>query len=679
MKPPIAPIVPHKLTTHDHTRIDNYYWLRGKEEKQVLDYLKAENDFTSFITKDNKKAEEHLYKEMLGRIKETDLSVPEKDGDYYYYSRTEEGKSYSIHCRKKGSLSGKEEIILDENDLAKGKEFFSLHEFEISPDDRYLAYSTDTDGSEKHDIFIKDLSNNTIIDNSIKQAAGDVVWANDNKTIFYNQLDETMRPFQLWRHVIGSTNDDDQLVFEEKDQAYFLAPTKTKSEEFLLIYLHSKITTEVHYLDANNPKGEFQLFAERRNGVEYSLAHHEDKFYILCDENAINFKLMECPVNKTDWQHWTATVPYNEEVKLSGLDAFKDHLVIYGRKEGLKSIHIYHYASKSLKQLRFPQAIYTYWESDNPEFNTTLVRFTYSSMCTPRRVVDYDLEKETFTIKKEYEVLGGFDRSNYQEERVFARADDGTSIPISILSKKGLKKDGNNPCLLYAYGSYGSPSDPYFSSTIYSLVDRGFVYAIAHIRGGGEMGRNWYENGKFLHKKNTFTDFINCAEHLCSIAYTKAEKLVGRGGSAGGLLMGAVANMAPKQFHLICAHVPFVDALTTMLDESIPLTVIEYDEWGNPNEKKFYDYMLSYSPYDNVEAKEYPNILITAGLNDPRVQYWEPAKWCAKLRATKTDQNTLILKTNMGAGHQGQSGRYGYLKEQAFEYAHILKTLSIPF
>jgi len=678
MKPPIAQKKAHKLTAHDDTRVDNYYWLRDREDESVIEYLEKENSYTDFITKGNKENEKALFNEMLGRIKESDLSVPEKDAGYYYYTRTEEGKGYQIHCRKKETLDAVEEILLDENDLAEGHEFFDLHEFEISPNDRFLAYSTDITGSEKYALHIKDLKTGLLVDNVVKETAGDIIWANDNNTFFYNRLDDSMRPYQLWKRQIGSDPKKDKLVFAEEDQRFFLSPSKTKSEKFLLIYLQSKVTTEVHYLDASNPQEPFQLFAERKHNVEYSIAHHQDRFYIMTDDEAINFKLMHCPVGLTDWKHWQATKPYNPEVKLSGLEAFENHLAIYGRKDGLKSIHVLDFKTNNLKQVQFPQPLYSYHVGENPEYYTDTLRFTYSSLKTPRRVIDYNLNNGEFKIKKEYEVLGGFDQNDYHEERILATAEDGTKIPISLIHKKGLKKDGSNPCNLYAYGSYGSSTEASFTSTIFSLIDRGFIYAVAHIRGGSEMGRRWYEDGKFLNKKNTFTDFIACAKHLVETKYSSVDKMVARGGSAGGLLMGAVANLAPQQFKLICAHVPFVDVVTTMLDESIPLTVIEYDEWGNPNEQKFYEYMLSYSPYDNVEKKEYPNLLITAGLNDPRVQYWEPAKWCAKLRDYKTDDNLLIMKTNMGAGHQGQSGRYGYLKERAFEFAFIMQVLNIP-
>ncbi len=670
MDAPKAKIVEHRDTTHGDVRIDNYHWLRGKEKPEVISYLEEENAYMEALTAHTKGLQKELYDEMVARIKETDLSVPVKNGDYYYYTRTEEGKNYRIYCRKKGNLETEEEILLDGNQLAEGKKYFSIGNFEVSDDHKLLAYSVDFDGSEQYDIYVKNLETGEMLADKVEKTAGTIVWANDHKTIFYNTLDEARRPYRLFRHQLGAT--DDKLIYEEKDDAYFLYPYKTKSKRFIALYLGSKVTHEYHFLDADNPTGNFELFAARKQNEEYSVTHHGNDFYVLTNDKALNFKLMKTPVGKTARSNWTAVIPHDDKVLLSSVEAFKDHLVVYGRKDGFKNIRIMDLNSNKSHEVEFPEPVYTYWGSGNPDFNTDLVRFTYSSPVTPRTVYDYDMATKKFILKKEYEVLGGYDKNDYVTERTFATAKDGTKIPISIAYKKGLKKDGNNPCYIRSYGSYGSSSDPYFSSARISLLNRGFVYAIGHIRGGSEMGRQWYEDGKYLKKKNTFTDFIACAEHLIAEKYTKTERLCVSGGSAGGLLMGAVANMRPDLFNTVVAEVPFVDVINTMLDETIPLTVIEYEEWGNPNNKAYYDYMKSYSPYDNVEAKDYPNMLITAGLNDPRVQYWEPAKWTAKLRAMKTDNNTLILKTNMGAGHGGASGRYEALKELAFEYAFVI-------
>ncbi len=670
MKIPVAKIIEHKDTTHGDIRIDNYHWLRGKEKPEVISYLEEENAYTETMTKHTKDLQKKLYDEMVGRIKETDLSVPVKDGAYYYYSRTEEGKNYSIYCRKKGSLDAEEEIMLDGNKLAEGKEYFSLGGFEVSENENLLAYSVDYNGSEQYDVYVKNLETGEILSDKIEKTGGAVVWANDNKTFFYNTLDEARRPYRLFRHELG--NLEDELIYEEKDDAYFLYPFKTKSEDFICMYLGSKVTTEYRILDADKPKDKFEIFAPRKQDEEYSIEHHGDHFYVLTNSNALNFKLMKTPVGKTARSNWQEVLPHNEKVLLSNIEAFKDHLVIYGRKNGFKNIQIINLDNQQSHEVEFPEPVYTYWGADNPDFNTNLVRFTYSSPVTPRTVYDYDMDIKKFMLKKEYEVLGGYNKEDYITERTFATAKDGTKVPISIAYKKGLKKNGKNPCYMRGYGSYGASSDPYFSSVRISLLDRGFVFAIPHIRGGSEMGRQWYEDGKYLKKKNTFTDFIACAEHLIAEKYTSTESLCISGGSAGGLLMGAVMNMRPDLINTVVAEVPFVDVINTMLDESIPLTVVEYEEWGNPNNKEYYDYMKSYSPYDNVEAKDYPNILITAGLNDPRVQYWEPAKWAAKLRTLKTDNNILLLKTNMGAGHGGASGRYEALKELAFEYAFVI-------
>ncbi|MDJ0742783.1 MAG: S9 family peptidase [Xenococcaceae cyanobacterium MO_167.B27] len=675
--PPIAAKHPQELVTHRDKRIDHYYWLRQQDNPEVIDYLKAENDYTKEMMQHTEALQKSLYDEMLSRIKETDLSVPYRLQDYYYYSRTEEGKEYEIFCRKYQSLDAQEEIILDENELAAGKEFFSLGAIAVSPNQQILAYSTDTTGAELYTLFFLDLATKKLYSETIPNTYYSLAWGNDNQTVFYTKIDDTNRPYQLWRHILGSNPSDDVLVYQEDDEAYYLSIDKTRSRAYLLLELDSKVTSEVHYLDANNPSGEFKLFQPRKTGIEYSIEHHSNRFYIVTNEEAINFKLMETAVNSPDKSNWKTVIPHREEVMLEGIDSFADYLVIYEREGGLPTGKIKTLATGEIRKLTFPEPTYSFSGGNNPEFNTTKFRFGYSSMITPSSVFDYDLETGERELKKETEVLGGYDRTLYASERLTATASDGTEVSISLVYKKGINKDSSNPLWLNGYGSYGYPYPATFSSLRLSLLDRGFVVAIAHIRGGEEMGRKWYEDGKFLYKKNTFTDFIACAEHLIAEKWTNRDRLVISGGSAGGLLMGAVMNLRPDLFKVVVAEVPFVDVLTSILDTSLPLTVLEWEEWGNPNQKEYYDYIKSYSPYDNVTAKDYPALLITAGLNDSRVKYWEPAKWTAKLRELKTDNNLLLLKTNMSAGHGGASGRYESLKEIAFEYAFVLDQLKI--
>ena len=675
--PPIAAKHPHELVTHGDKRIDDYYWLNQQDKSEVINYLKAENEYTEEMMKHTEELQKSLYDEMLSRIKETDLSVPYRLQDYYYYSRTEEGKGYSILCRKYQSLEAEEEILLDQNKLAEGKEFFSLGVASVSPDRQILAYSTDTTGAEQYTLFFLDLDTRKLYSETIPNTYYSFAWGNDNQTVFYTKVDDANRPYQLWRHILGSDPSSDVLVYQEDDEAYYLSVGKTRSRAYILLELGSTITSEVHYLDANNPSGKFQLFQPRHTGVEYSIEHHSDRFYIVTNEEAINFKLMSTPVSSPDKTNWKTIIPHREEVLLEGIDAFADHLVIYERQKGLPTARIQTLATGEITELTFPEPAYSFSGGNNPEFKTTKFRFSYSSMITPSSVFDYDLETGERELMKETEVLGGYDRTLYASERLVAVASDGTKVPISLVYKKGINKDGSNPLWLTGYGSYGYSYPVHFSSLRLSLLDRGFVFAIAHIRGGEEMGRKWYEDGKFLHKKNTFTDFIACAEHLIAEKWTNSDRLVISGGSAGGLLMGAVINLRPDLFQVVVADVPFVDVLTTILDTSLPLTVLEWEEWGNPNQPEYYDYIKSYSPYDNVTAQDYPALLITAGLNDSRVKYWEPAKWTAKLREVKTDNNLLLLKTNMSAGHGGASGRYESLKEIAFEYTFVLDRLNL--
>lgn len=675
--PPIAEKQPQVLELHGDERVDNYFWLKERDNPQVIAYLEAENAYTSAMMQHTEALQSQLYDEMLSRIKETDLSVPYRKDDYYYYSRTEEGKAYPIHCRKKGSLDAEEEILLDQNELAEGYDFFSLGVLQVSPDHQVLAYSVDTSGAERYTLFFLDLSEFKLYPESISDTYYSFAWGNDNTTVFYTKIDSANRPFQLFRHALGTPAPEDLLVYEEADEAYYLSVGKTRSQAYILMDLGSITTSEVHYLDANNPTENFQIIHPRTSGMEYGIEHHSDHFYIVTNDEAINFKLMKTPVASPAKENWQTVIPHRDDVMLLDVSAFADHLVIYERKGGLATVRVQKLATGEEHPITFPEPTYTISEGSNPEFNTTTLRFSYSSLITPPSVFDYDMETQQRELKKETEVLGGYDRTQYKSEWLMATAKDGTQIPISIVYKQGIKKDGKNPLFLTGYGSYGYSYPASFSSTRLSLLDRGVVFAIAHIRGGTEMGRKWYEDGKFLHKKNTFTDFIVCAEYLIEQQWTSSYTIAISGGSAGGLLMGAVVNMRPDLFKVVVADVPFVDVVTTMLDTSLPLTVLEWEEWGNPNDKVYYDYMKSYSPYDNVEAKDYPDILITTGLNDSRVQYWEPAKWTAKLRELKTDSNILLLKTNMGAGHGGASGRYESLKELAFEYAFVFERLSL--
>jgi oligopeptidase B len=669
---PKAEKISYVHALHGDERVDPYFWMRDRQNPDVLAYLEAENAYTEATMQHTLPLQTQLYEEMLGRIQETDLSVPYKDGDYYYYSRTEAGKAYPIHCRKKGSLDADEEILLDENLLAEGHEFFELGAFDISPDHQLLAYSVDTNGSELFTLYFLNLNTRELYPESIPETYYSLAWGNDCQTVFYTQVDAAHRPFKLFRHQLNSAIESDVLVYHETDDFYYLNIDKTRSEAYLLMNLSSKITSEIHYLDANNPTGEFQVIRPRTTGVEYDVEHHSDVFYIVTNDGAMNFKLMSAPVVSPGVEHWQTVIPHREEVMLSDVSAFVDHLVIYERTAGLPQIRIRQLASGKEHYVTFPEPTYEVGEGANPDFNTKTLRFGYTSLITPSSVFDYNLETQERELKKETPVLGGYDRSQYISERLQAIAPDGTKVPLSILYKKGITPNGENPLLMIGYGSYGYNYPDNFSSVRLSLLDRGVVLAIAHIRGGAELGRKWYEDGKFLHKKNTFTDFIACAEHLIAQRWTSPNHLAISGGSAGGLLMGAVVNMRPDLFKAVVAQVPFVDVVSTILDTSLPLSAMEWEEWGNPNDKMYYDYMKSYSPYDNVEAKDYPAMLITAGLNDPRVSYWEPAKWTAKLRDLKTDHHVLLLKTNMDAGHAGASGRYEQLKEIAFEYAFLL-------
>ncbi|MBL7958812.1 S9 family peptidase [bacterium] len=656
---------------HNDTRTDDYFWLRDKDNPDVIAYLKEENKYTAKTMAHTEILQEKLYQEMVARIKETDDSVPQKWGDYFYYHRTEKDKQYEIYCRKKGSLNAPEEILLDANELGEGKNYFSLGVFQVSPDHQLLAYSIDTNGSEKYTLHIKDLSSGKNLHEEIPNTYYGMEWANDNRNFFYNTIDAASRPYRVFRHELGSDHTGDELIYEENDERYFLEIAKSRSEKYIFMNIGSKVSTEVRYLDAERPSGGFKLFHPREEKLEYFVEHQDANFYILTNDHAVNFMLMTTPVHATNKIHWQEFLAHREDVLIEDVDAFKNYLVIYERAKGLKRLRVRDIQMNAEHYVELPEPVYTLSPNGNPEYDTSILRFTYSSLITPPSTIDYDMNTRVQELKKQEEVIG-YDAAKYTCERLYAEATDGAQIPMSMVYKRGMVKDGNSPLLLYGYGSYGITVEPGFSSSRVSLLDRGFIFAIAHIRGGQELGRPWYENGKLLKKKNTFTDFIACAEYLAKEKYTSQDKMAIMGASAGGLLMGAVTNMRPDLFKAVVAKVPFVDVANTMLDATLPLTVTEYEEWGNPNEKAYYDYIQSYAPYEQVEAKDYPNILATAGLHDPRVSYWEPAKWVAKLRSMKTDQNVLLLKTNMGAGHGGASGRYDYLKEIAFEYAFIL-------
>lgn len=677
-QPPVAKIEAKADTLFDDIRVDNYFWLRDRENPEVIAYLEAENAYTEAMTKHTEKFQERLYEEMKSRIQETDMDVPEKIDDYFYYSRSEEGKQYKIYCRKKGGLEAEEEIILDPNVLAGDREFFDLGSYAVSTDHNLMAYTVDTVGYENYTVYFKDLRTGQNLPDIIDKADNKVVWANDNKTIFYTTLGEVNIPDKLWRHRLGDDPKNDRMIYHETDDRFYLYVYKTKSKSHIILGLNSKVTSELRYLDANNPSGEFKIIHPRTRDLEYYAEEHDGNFIIRTNaDGAKNFKVMSVSSSNPSISNWRDLIEYRDTIKVENVEVFKDYLVVFERVRGLEQIRVLSYDKKTDYYVNFEEPVYTVWASSNPDYNSGLLRFTYMSFITPRSIYDYSMADKTRELKKQYEVLGGYNPDDFQSERLFAKAADGVEVPISIVYKKGMKKDGSNPFILSGYGAYGLSSDPYFSSNRLSLLDRGFVYGIAHIRGGGEMGEQWYEDGKFLNKMNTFTDYIACAEYVISEGYTSPDKLVAWDGSAGGLTVGAAANMRPELFHAIVADVPFVDVLNSMLDASIPLTVLEYDEWGNPNDEEYYRYMKSYSPYDNVKEQDYPIMLILAGLNDPRVQYWEPAKWTAKLRATKTDDNLLLLKTNMGAGHMGSSGRYDYLKELAFKYTFVLDLFGI--
>jgi oligopeptidase B len=674
--PPIAKRIPKVTEINGRKLVDNYFWLREKKNPEVKAYLEAENAYTDVVMKPTEPLQKKLYDEMLSRIKETDVDVPYSEGGYFYYSRTEAGKQYQIRCRKKGSLDAPEEILLDLNEMAKGQVFMALAAYEVSEDGTLLAYTTDNTGFRQYTLAIKDLRTGRVLADHAEKV-GSVAWASDNRTLFYTVEDSAKRQYRLYRHTLGSSGDD-VLVYEEKDERFNVETSKTRSKAYILLLSGSHTTSEVRYLPADQPTAEWKVMESRQQDVEYYPDHNGDSFYIRVNDTGRNFRLVKAPVSDPRRKNWQEVVPQRANVMVDDTDFFKNYYVLYERENGLPQIRVTNLTSGQTKRIEFPEPAYAAYPYVNREYGTSKLRYTYQSFITAQSVFEYDMESGSSTLLKRKEVPGGYDRNRYQVERIEAVASDGVKIPISVVHLKGAKLDGQGPLYLYGYGSYGLSLDIFFNPNIFSMVDRGVVVAVAHIRGGGEMGKAWHDAGRMMNKKTTFTDFISCAEYLVAHGYGSKDKLAIEGRSAGGLLMGAVLNMRPDLFHAAIVGVPFVDVINTMLDESLPLTVTEFEEWGNPKEKPAFDYMISYSPYDNLEDKPYPNILVKTSFNDSQVMYWEPAKYTAKMRATRSDHHLLILKTNLDpAGHGGASGRYDRLKEASFDYAFLLTQMGI--
>jgi oligopeptidase B len=677
---PLAKQIPKNLTIHDYVRVDEFYWLNDRENPEVIDYLNKENDYYNAHTTHTKEFQTSLFEEMKSRIKEDDSSVPYKYNGYWYITKYEKGKDYPIYTRKKETLEAEEELLFDCNEMAKDHSYFRLVGLNINLNNDLVSYGIDTTGRRQYTLHIKDLKTNTVLKDEISNTTGGSTWANDNKTLFYTKKDETtLRSEAIYKHRLNTDQKSDELIYEETDDTFGVSVYKTKSKKYLVIVSYSTLTTEYQILNANTPDGDFKVFQPRTRGLEYSISHYEDSFYIVSNaDEAQNFKLSKTSETQTQKKYWNDVIPHRENVLLEDIEIFKDFLVVSERENGLNQIHIKRWDGSGSYYLPFESETYTAYTTTNIDFDTSVLRYGYQSLTTPSSIIDFDMVTKTKTIKKEQEVLGGiFKKENYTSERLWATAADGTQIPISLIRHVDTEKSSETPLLLYAYGSYGNTIDPYFSTVRLSLLDRGFIFAIAHIRGGEYLGRQWYEDGKLFNKKNTFSDFVDCSKYLIENKYTSAKHQYAMGGSAGGLLMGAVVNLAPELYNGVVAQVPFVDVVTTMLDDSIPLTTGEYDEWGNPNEKDYYEYMKSYSPYDNVTNKLYPNMLVTTGLHDSQVQYWEPAKWVARLRSQNKNTSQLYLKTNMEAGHGGASGRFEALKEVAAEYAFLLDLESI--
>ena len=684
IQPPTPEKIPHELIANGNTRIDNYYWMRLSEEQRnaeikddqttkVISYLNAENDYLTTNLKHTEPLQNKIYNEIVGRIKQNDESVPYQKNGYWYYTRYEQNKEYPIYCRKKGNLSATEEILLDVNVLADGHNYYSIKGLNVSEDNNLLAYAEDSVSRRRYTIYVKDLRTGKLAETPVPNTQGDVTWANDNKTYFYTRKDSvTLRSRWIVKHKLSTDYNKDKVVYEEKDETFYTGISKTKSKKFLVIWSTSTLTSDFHVLNANTPDGDFRQFTPRERGLEYDIDHFENKFYVVTNLDAQNFRLMETPDHKTSQINWKEKIPHRKDTMLVGIEIFKNYLVLREQANANTLMRVIDQQTNQKHYLDFGEPAYTVYPSVNLDFDTKILRFGYTSLTTPKSIFDYNLSSREKKLLKQDEIVGGYNPQDYVTERQWATAEDGTRVPMSVVYKKGLKKDGANPTLLYAYGSYGSSTYPAFSITRLSLLERGFVFAIAHIRGGQEMGRQWYEDGKMFKKKNTFTDFIDCAEFLIDEKYTNPQKLFASGGSAGGLLMGAVVNMRPELFKGVIAKVPFVDVVTTMLDESIPLTTNEFDEWGNPKTLESYMYILDYSPYDQVKQQPYPNMLVTTGLHDSQVQYWEPAKWVAKLRELKTDTHKVYLRTNMETGHGGATGRFKVYKEVAQEYAFII-------
>ena len=695
MKPPVAKKNPYKTTLHGQERIDNYHWIRLTDEQklakniegwpddqtmQVVDYINKENEYTQTQLSHTKNLQKKLYNEIVGRIKKDDVSVPFLYNGYWYYTRYKQGGEYPIYCRKKESLQNPEEVMIDVNDWAKGHDYFSLTNLSVSPNNKFLAFSVDTLSRRIYTIKIKDLQTGELLMDEIHGTEDAVAWANDNATFFYTVKNEiTLLSEHIDRHKLGTLQTDDVRVYTEKDDSFYIGVGRSKSDKYIIIYNSSTLVSDYYILNANDPLGKFRQFSPRETEHEYTIEHYNDKFYIVSNWKAINFRLMETPENATAKQNWKEVIPHRKDVMVSGIDVFADHLVISERRYGLRQIRVIDQRNGNEHYMDFGEAVYSAYPSVNLSFNTNVLRYQFSSLITPRSTFDYDMDLKVSTLLKQSEVVGGYDPVDYHSERLYAKVRDGKKVPISIVYKKGFKKNGQGNLLLYAYGSYGSTNDPSFSSTRLSLLDRGFAYAIAHIRGSQTYGRPWYEDGKMFHKMNTFTDFVDCSKYLIQNNYTDPGHLFAMGGSAGGLLMGAVVNLAPELYRGVIAAVPFVDVINTMLDASIPLTSNEWDEWGNPRKKDEYEYMMTYSPYDNVYNAAYPNMLVTAGYFDSQVQYWEPVKWVAKLRDYKVGENILYLHTNMDAGHGGKSGRFRRYKESALKYAFILDLAGIKY
>jgi oligopeptidase B len=673
--PPAANRVEHREERHGATVIDNYFWLRDKSNPAVIEYLKAENAYTDVLTKGLKPFEEALYKEMLGRIKQTDLSVPTRRDGYFYYSRTEEGQQYPIQCRRKGSMEAPEEVLLDGNELAKGHSYLGMGAFQVSDDSNLLAYTTDVTGYRQYTLHVKDLRTGQTLPDTAERVTS-LEWASDNKTLFFTTEDAvTKRSDRLWRHTLGDSKTDP--IYEEKDELYTISTSRTRDKKFIILDIESTDTTEVRYIASGQPRGDFHVFLAREKKHRYDIDHREGLFYIRSNKNAKNFQILTASESSIGPTNWKVFVPHQTDVLVQGIDLFKNFAVVIEKSKALNGIRMLDFRTGQWHGMSFPEPVYSAFPAGNPEYDTHVFRYTYTSMITPASVFDYDMETQKATLLKQQEVLGGYDPTQYVSERAWATVRDGTKVPLSIVYKKGFHRDGTAPLFLYAYGSYGVGTPATFSSQRLSLLDRGMVYVIAHIRGGDEMGETWHDDGMLMKKKNTFYDFVDSAEYLINEKWTSQDRLVIQGGSAGGLLIGAVVNLRPDLFRAVHAAVPFVDVMNTMLDASLPLTVGEYLEWGNPNEQAAYDYMKSYSPYDNLEKRAYPAMLVTTSLNDSQVGYWEPAKYVARLRTLKTDSNPLLLKVNMGAGHGGSSGRYDRLKEQAFEFAWLMSQVGI--